>query len=515
MLDLWQSLNRTIRHNRNKVAIVGNDGGTISETTWGQFGARVEKASGVLQDRGISKGTGFGICMKNSARFDELKWAGIRAGAIPVPINWRLAPPEILHILEDSGTEQVYLDAEFFGLFDAPELAPWRNQLVCMNAADDVPERIFYDDLFNKATVPEAAAVNPDDDAMLFYTGGTTGRSKGVRLSHTNIITSAIAYTMGLRGRPSDVYLHVPPMFHSADLLAMGWFLMGAQQVYLANFTPAAFFEAVEACRVTRIVLVPTMVIMTLNDPGFANFDSSSLRQITIGSAPLAPELARRLAAEIPHVDLANNYGLTETAPDLTIFDPEEFREAIENDLPHMASVGKPNVLIDLKLLDRDGYEVPPGESGELWARGPNITNGYLNLPDQTAEVMVDGWFKTGDIARFDENGYVYLLDRTKDMIITGGENVYSTEVEAVLYKHPDILECAVIGVPDEKLGEKLMAVIVRRPQTEPTLDNIIAHCREAIGGYKIPRQIEFVEAMPKNAMGKILKNELRKTYSQ
>ena len=280
-------------------------------------------------------------------------------------------------------------------------------------------------------------------------------------------------------------------------------------------FSPSALFETIENCGVTVIVLVPTMVIMTLNDPGLAAFDRSNPRRIAIGSAPLAPELAKGLAENFPDVGLSNTYGLTEVAPDLTIFEPDEFREAIEHDLPHKASVGKPNILVDLKLVGPDGQEVAPGDSGDLWARGPNIMKGYLNLPEQTSEVLVDGWFWTGDIARFDENGYVYLLDRSKDMIISGGENVYSSEVENVLYKHPDVMECAVIGLPDDKLGEKLMAVVVSHVDTDPTPEGIIAHCREMIGGYKIPRLIEFVDAMPKNAMGKILKNELRKIYSQ
>ncbi len=212
---------------------------------------------------------------------------------------------------------------------------------------------------------------------------------------------------------------------------------------------------------------------------------------------------------------LSNTYGLTETSPDLTMFDPREFREAIEQDLPHMASVDKPNAIVDLRVVGADGRDVAPGASGELWARGPNIMKDYLNLPEETAEVLADGWLRTGDITRIDGNGYVYLLDRAKDMIISGGENVYSSEVENILYKHPDILECAVIGVPDDKLGEKLMAVIVPRPERAPPAEDIIAHCRAAIGGYKIPHLIEFVEAMPKNAMGKILKSELRKTYNQ
>tara|TARA_B100000315_G_scaffold241439_1_gene262319 strand:- start:169 stop:1716 length:1548 start_codon:yes stop_codon:yes gene_type:complete len=515
MLNLWQALDRTIRHNLDRKAIIEHINGDALVTTWREFGERVSKASGVLLSQGVAKKVSFGICMKNSARFDELKWAGFRAGAIPVPINWRLAPPEIVHILKDSDVETIFLEADFLPLFEAPELAPWRGNLVCTNPVDDSQKVVLYDDLFAAATIPEAAEVDPDDDAILLYTGGTTGRSKGVRLSHTNIITCAVAYTLGLQGKPDDVYLHVPPMFHSADLLATGWFLMGAGQAYLPMFSPSALFETIENCGVTVIVLVPTMVILTLNDPGLAAFDRSSLRRIAIGSAPLAPELAKGLAENFPAVGLSNTYGLTEVAPDLTIFEPDEFREAIEHDLPHKASVGKPNILVDLKLVGPDGEEVAPGDSGELWARGPNIMKGYLNLPEQTAEVLVDGWFWTGDIARFDENGYVYLLDRSKDMIISGGENVYSSEVENILYKHPDIMECAVIGIPDDKLGEKLMAVIVSLPDTNPTSEGIIAHCREMIGGYKIPRQIEFVEAMPKNAMGKILKNELRNIYGR
>ncbi len=515
MLNLWQALERTIRHNLERTAIVENKDGTATMMTWREFGENVEKASGVLKSQGIAKGKGFGICLKNSPCYDELKWAGFRIGAIPVPINWRLAPPEIVHILEDSGAETVFVEADFLPLFDAPELKAWRAKLICTNDLEEDTDIRRYRDLLAVAKVPKAAEINPDDDAIILYTGGTTGRSKGVRLSHTNIMTCSVAYTMGLQGKPDDVYLHVAPMFHSADLLATGWFLIGAGQAYLPMFSPPALFDAIEICDVTVMILVPTMVIMMLNDPGFSAFDRSSLRRLAIGSAPLAPELSKGLAEGFPDVGLSNTYGLTEVAPDLTIFEPDEFREAIKKDLPHRASVGKPNVFVDLKIIGSDGNEVASGESGDLWARGPNIMKGYLNLPEQTAEVLVDGWFHTGDVARFDENGYVYLLDRTKDMIITGGENVYSTEVENVLYKHPDIMECAVIGVTDKKMGEKLMAVVVRRPDTDPTPEDIIAQCREVIGGYKIPRLIEFVDAMPKNAMGKILKNKLRNIYSQ
>tara|TARA_Y100001947_G_scaffold149455_1_gene147556 strand:+ start:31 stop:720 length:690 start_codon:yes stop_codon:yes gene_type:complete len=227
------------------------------------------------------------------------------------------------------------------------------------------------------------------------------------------------------------------------------------------------------------------------------------------------PAWIRRTAQGFPHTQLFNCYGLTETSPALTVFDPAEFQRAIEHDSPTLASVGKPNCLVDLKVSNSEGDDLAPGETGVLHARGPNITKGYLNMAEETAAALSNGWLRTGDIARIDDDGYVYLIDREKDLIISGGENVYSSEVETALYQHPDIHECAVIGTVDERLGQIVTAVIVAKPETSLNSKAIIDHCRELIGGYKIPRRIEFVEMMPKNALGKILKNRLRATYSK
>jgi acyl-CoA synthetase (AMP-forming)/AMP-acid ligase II len=235
----------------------------------------------------------------------------------------------------------------------------------------------------------------------------------------------------------------------------------------------------------------------------------------------MAVEWIERVAKAFPEVNFSNSYGLTETAPDLTVFDPGEFRAAIQKALATgdrtgpLTSVGKPNVLNEIKIVTPDGKEAKPGETGELLARGPNIMKGYWNRPEETAAALRDGWLHTGDVARIDEEGYVYLLDRLKDMVITGGENVYSSEVEAVLYRHPAVAEAAVIGVPDAKLGETIMAVIVPKPGTTPTEDEIAQHCRQSLGGYKIPRRFAFVERLPRSAMGKVLKTSLRDTYGR
>jgi long-chain acyl-CoA synthetase len=512
MLTLAEIFERTVRHHGQRPAIINGSGSGDASLTWAQYGERVAVAAGVLGDLGLTKGRRFGIQAPNSARFDELKWAGFRCGAIPVPINWRLVAPEIAHILADAACEAVFVAAEFLPVYDAPDLAPWRDKLICFggDAPESMAELPRYDALFEAA---QPAGITPsaaDEDAILQYTGGTTGRSKGVRISHTNVIASQLGFAAGLRARPDDVYLHLAPMFHSADLLATAWVLVGGANAYLPAFSPAAFLDCIARDRVTATIAVPAMLMMTLSDPAFETADVSSLRLLGWGASPMDAEWIKRVAKAFPDIDISNCYGLTETAPDLTLFDPDELRQAIADDDPALASVGKPNPLVTLRVVGPDGDDLPPGASGELWAKGPNITKGYLNLPEQTAAALSDGWLHTGDVASIDERGYVYLHDRLKDMIVTGGENVYCAEVESALYTHPGVHECAVVGLPDVKYGESVTAVVVAAPGASLDAETLIEHCRPRIAGYKLPRRIEFVEALPKSAMGKVLKTDLR-----
>jgi len=509
MPTLGEAMTRIGRHFGRRPAMRDDE----SESTWTEFSERVTVTAGLLHGLGVKSGERVAIYARNSIRFDELKWGAFHAGIVAVPVNWRLAPVEIAHILADSGCELIFVEADFISVFDTAELAPWRDKLICL-IGEAATELATYDHLFETAHSIDLGDVSPDDDALILYTGGTTGRSKGVRLSHTNIISCAAAFTLATRAQPDDTYLHLAPMFHSADLLGTGWMLLGAAHAYVPMFSPTAFLDAVSKYEVTATVAVPTMLMMTLTDPALESADTSSLRLMGFGASPMDPAWIKRTAAGFPHTKLFNCYGLTETAPDLTVFDPTEFEHAVKKDLPTLASVGKPNCLVDLKVVDADGNDLPPGETGVLLARGPNITKGYLNLPEETATALGNGWLRTGDVARIDDEGYVYLIDREKDLIISGGENVYSSEVETALYQHPDIHECAVIGTPDERLGQIVTAVIVAAPDVSPTSDAIIDHCRKLIGGYKIPRRIEFVEAMPKNELGKILKTRLRDAYA-
>ena len=503
MTTLGQALASTARHNAERIAILDGD----SRITWTHFAERVARAAGALAQRGVRRGDRFAIYARNSRRFDELKWAGFWLGAVPVPINWRLAPPEVAHILEDSTVGLIAVEDEFARFFEVDVLAEWSDRLLGLPDA--------YEAALAEATPAPMGEASEDDDAILLYTGGTTGRSKGVRLTHRNIVSNALAFGLGTGARRDDIYLHVAPMFHSADLLGTAWFLIGASHAYLPDFSAVAFLEAIERYKASATVVVPAILMATVSDPNFGKYDVSSLRLLGYGAAPMAYEWIERTARAFPRGCLSNSYGLTETAPDLTIFDPAEFIAAIESGDRSgiVTSAGKPNALVELRVVGPDGRDVPDGEAGELWARGPNIMKGYLNLPKETKAALAGGWLHTGDIARIDQVGYVYLLDRMKDMVITGGENVYSSEVEAALHRHPGVREAAVVGLPDERLGEALFAAIVPAPGAKPSVEEIIEHCRPLIAGYKIPRRIDFVEAMPKSALGKILKAELRKMY--
>ncbi len=515
MLSLGAALGSVVRHNGPRPAML-DARGTYS---WADFGGRVARLGAALNSLGIARARKFGILSRNGFRYEELLWAGFATGTIPVPLNFRFAPPEIAQILADAECELVFVEAPFAATLAHEALAPWQARALVFGEASGASAE-KYEALLPSTIPAPAVEIDPDEDAILLYTGGTTGRSKGVRLSHTNILSDAVAFGMGVGARCDDVFMHTAPMFHSADLLATAWMLQGAAHCHLPQYTPAAFAETVARWRASATVTVPTMLIALVSDPGFDPAAFASLRLLMYGAAPMAVEWIERVARAFPNLEFLNCYGLTETAPDLTIFDAREFRAAIEHAIATgdrsgpLTSVGKPNGVVELRIVDGAGREVSTGEAGELIARGPNIMKGYLNRPDETAAALRNGWLHTGDIARIDEHGYVYLLDRLKDMVITGGENVYCAEVEAVLHRHPAVAEAAIIGAPDARLGETVMAVIVMKVGAKPDAEEIVKHCRNDLGGFKIPRRIVFAERLPKSALGKVLKAELRKSYS-
>lgn len=340
MQNLVRAFRNTVRHNGPRPALLD-----ASRTfTWNELGERVARAAGALHHLGIRQGARFAILSRNGFRHEELKWAGLWLGAVPVPINFRLAPPEIAQILADAGCERVLVEAPFAPMLGQSALAAWQAGAVPIGEAAGT-SGAPYEALLAAADPLPPHDAGAADDAILLYTGGTTGRSKGVRLSHANILACAHAFAVGTGARRDQVYLHAAPMFHSADLLGLAWLLQGAPQCYLPQFSPAAFLDALRRYSVGAVVTVPTMLIATISDPAFAQADAASLRVLIYGAAPMAVEWIRRVAQAFPQVDLYNCYGLTETAPDLTIFDAQEFRAAIGSAAPHLTSVGKPNLV--------------------------------------------------------------------------------------------------------------------------------------------------------------------------
>jgi len=513
MLTMSSALDRALRCYPNKPAIVDAEG----RWSWAGHIDRVRRAAGVLQARGVRPGDRFGILSRNTFRHCELIHAGYWMGAIPVPVNVRLAPPEVAYILDNAGCEVVAVDDAFLALIESEALSRWRPRAFRQSAAgsdaeSDLPD---YEDLIAAAEPAELHDAAEGDTALLLYTGGTTGRSKGVQLSHYNIVTNGLQCGHTLGFRTDDTYLHIAPMFHSADLLGTGFTLVGGAHAYLPVFSPGNFFEAMQGLGITWTMLAPTMIIMTLQAEDPANYDLSRWRAMLYGSAPMAAEWVAKTLKAFPGVEVTQGYGLTETSPILTILPMDEHVKALDSgNLERLKAAGRPVIGVDMRIVDENGAEVPTGQTGEVIVRAPNVTKGYLGLPEADAAAFRNGWFHTGDVGRIDEEGFMYLVDRKKDMIITGGENVYTIEVEAAIYEHPEVSECAVVGIPDEKYGEALLAVIVPSPGKSLSAEAMIAHCRSRIGGYKIPRQYAFLDQLPKSAMGKILKTELRRIYS-
>ena len=508
MLTLPSLLLRTQRLHGANPAIQDPSG----DLDWHAWVARIAKAAGMLRHAlGLSPGERFGILSRNSVRQAELIYAGYWAGVVPVPVNFRLAPPEIAEVLEDAGCKLLALEAHFGDVLDRAPLDTWRSRAVFL-AAHSPGGTLSYDALRDAAAPITAHDPAEDDDAILLYTGGTTGRGKGVRITHRNIVANAMQLSHIMAVRPEDSYLHVAPMFHSTDLKATCLTLHGGRHVYLSEFTPAGVLKAIEEYGITIGSLVPAMILRMLQDPAFGSHDLSTLRIISYGTSPMAAEWIRRTMQAFPGVAMQQVYGLTETSPVLAILDEHDHARALAGREDLLRAGGRPVAGTDVRIVNDEGAELPPGESGEILVRGPQVAAGYHNRPRETREAFTDGWFRTGDVGRLDAEGYLFILDRKKDMIITGGENVYTSEVEAAIYQHPAVHEVAVIGVPDERFGEALCAVIVRAPGSSITQEEIIAHCRGRIGGYKIPRRVRFVEALPKSAMGKVLKQDLRRS---
>jgi acyl-CoA synthetase (AMP-forming)/AMP-acid ligase II len=487
-------LRRAIRVAGDREAMVC--GGT--RLTYREFLERLERLQTLLLDLDTQPGDRIGVLAFNSIQFMEL-YCGISAcGRCQVPLNFRWAEPELAYALSDSGARILITDR------DPGALVELVDRVIRIDDGE-------YDTLVAAAprTPFDEAAVRENETAGLFYTGGTTGASKGVILTHRNLIANAINIQMVMPLAIDDVYLVMAPLFHAAGSVSvLQTLFVGAKHVILPSFEPGAMLDVVEREGVTATLGVPTMVAAAVEEQLARPRDVSSLRLFSHGGSPIAMEVVRRGRQAFPTTQWVHLYGATETAPLVT----GQPREEQLLGTPLEKSAGQAVVGVEVVIRDPDGNPLPDGEPGEVTMRGNNVMAGYWNKPEQTAAALREGWYWSGDVGRLDADGHLFLLDRSKDMIISGGENVYCTEVEDALYTHAAVLEATVFGIPSEQWGEAVHAVVVLR--SDATESELIDHCRTLIAGYKVPRSIAFqADPLPKSGPGKVLKRELRAPF--
>ncbi|HET9689574.1 MAG TPA: class I adenylate-forming enzyme family protein [Acidimicrobiales bacterium] len=485
-----------------------------------------------LRDRfGVREGDRVAIAMRNFPEWSIAFWAAACAGAVVVPLNAWWTAEELQYGLDDSGAKVVFVDREReVRLRDAWASVPGVEAVIVARASDGegggvdsghVDMADLLTDVSDDVELPEIS-VDTDDDATIFYTSGTTGRPKGALGTHRNICTNVISLFFtaargAMRAAPpaegapklpevQNAYLLTVPLFHATGChsILVANLLAGGKLVMVRKFDAGQALELIQQEKVTIFGGVPAMAMQILDHPDFDTYDTSSVRSVAYGGAPAPPDLVRRIKQHFPGGGASNGYGMTETSSLSTMNQGDDYVRKPD-------SVGLPVPVVDVKVVDPLGNDLAPGEVGELWIKGPNIVKGYWNKPEATAETFTDGWVHTGDVARIDDEGFVYIVDRAKDMLIRGGENIYCVEIEAVLHDHPAVSDAAVIGIPDDVLGEEVGAVVQLRPGTTATEDELRDHVRKHLAGFKVPKKVWFSdEPLPRNPAGKILKRQLR-----
>ena len=484
--------------------------------TYQEFYRLVEESARKLAALGAGKGDRVALLMLNSPEYLELYYSSAMAGTVIVPLNTRWHVNEIIYTLTDSGSRILFVDERF-----APLVAQISGAVTTLKSVVYAGEGKCPADLLDWKRVAPAANLAPFPEADendlfgLFYTSGTTGGPKGAMLTHRNIYSNAVHSLLPpSRLMMEGKWLHSAPMFHLADCGAIpALTLCGTTHCFLPSFDPEATLRAIERYRITNLVLVPTMVNMVVNHPCFDDYDISSLKRVMYGASPMPLPLLKQ-ALEKFRCEFAQGYGMTEVSPVLTVLSPQDHCfDNTDREFAPVKSAGKPVTGVEVRVVDHNDNDVGVGQVGEVIARGPNVMKGYWNRPEVNAEVLRGGWMHTGDLGAFDDEGFLYILDRKKDMIKTGSENVYSPEVESILCAHPAVLEAAVIGVPDPTWGETIRAVAVARPNCQLTEENLIAWCRERLTHFKCPTSVVFTDSLPKGGTGKVQKNVLRERF--
>jgi long-chain acyl-CoA synthetase len=487
------------------------EGRTITYRDLDDAASRV--ATGLLAE-GVGKGDRVAFLDKNVPEFFELLFGAAKVGAAMVAVNWRLAPAEITHILNDAQARVLVVGPDFLPVLEKVEgeLATVRRVLVNGDDAGHESWSTWRD--AHPANDP-GVDVTPDDVAIQFYTSGTTGLPKGVMLSNYNLFALVPAGNAAFGLDDDTVSLVVMPLFHVAGA---GWAMFGlfngSHNVMLRDVDFAAILQMIPEHGVTHSVFVPAVLQFLLITPGVEDTDFSSLRTIVYGASPISEDVLVK-SVERFGCDFCQAYGLTETNGAVVLLTAEDHDPSGPN-RHRLRAAGKPipGSGVEIRIVDDAGDDAPTGEVGEVWINSPTNMVGYWNMPEATAAALTpDGWFRSGDAGYLDNDGYLYIHDRVKDMIISGGENIYPAEIESVLMAHPAVADAAVIGVPDEKWGESVKAIVVRAPDAEVDESELVTYCREQLAGYKCPRSVDWADALPRNPSGKILKKDLRAPY--
>jgi long-chain acyl-CoA synthetase len=481
---------------------------------WQEIGERVSRLAAGLRSLGVSPGDRVAMLSLNSDRYLELYLATAWAGAVIVPLNIRWSPLENEDAMRDCRAQVLFVDKTFAAT--GASLAKTLPGLKLVFADDgDAPAGIesYEALLLRNQPIPDAMRAGADL-AGIFYTGGTTGRSKGVMLSHGNLMANAMnALGEGLFPN-SSVYLHAAPMFHLANGAAMYSLLLnGGSNVIIQAFTPEGVMAAFQNEQVTDVLLVPTMIQMLVDHPALGAYDLSCVKNIIYGASPISEAVLGRAIAALPKVQFTQAYGMTELSPIATILHWNEHIGDSRAKDRHRGA-GRATLGCEVRIVDADDKPVPVGAVGEIAVRGDNVMMGYWERPEETSKAVIDGWMHTGDGGYMDGDGFVYVVDRVKDMIISGGENVYSVEVENAIAQHPAVAQCAVIGIPSEQWGEQVHAVVVTKSNARVSANELIEFSKTLIAGYKCPRSVDISEnPLPLSGAGKVLKRELHKPF--
>ncbi len=496
----------------NKTAILeGKD-----KFTFSQFNERVNRLGNAILGLGLVKGDRIAVLNHNCYQYIELYFASAKIGIPIVPLNYRFNPNELLYVLSDSGARALFFGKDYLATAEILLKEDLRAEhFICID--ESVSGMKSYEEMISGSPATEPLMpIDEEDIAVLGYTGGTTGKPKGVMTTHRNIITSCYNNVIERALNPNAVFLNVPPLFHAGGANSMFTFsFLGATNATINSSDMSVILKTIEEHKITHLVLVPTMILSLLDHPHIEDYDLRSLKGIFYGTAPIAVGPLKK-AMQLLKCEFSQVYGMTETFVPVSILKAEDHvLDGSPEEDRRMSSAGREVMGVRVKILDDNEQEVAGGQTGEIVVRGENVMKGYWNQPELTKQVLKDGWFYTGDMGKLDEDRYLYIVDRKKDMIISGGENIYAKEVEDVLFAHPAVAQAVVIGVPDNTWGEAVKGLVIKKKGAEVGEEELIGFCKTRLASYKKPKSIEFLEDFPKSTAGKVLKRELREKYWQ